>query len=100
MICVDGTGVTRAMARILDITEEKYLAPDKEETAFWQLSLFWRGFLFRAWHCEANKGVSSTTCKDLLSSRALVFTVVRFSKTILELIFRKGCPPVRVRIVS
>ena len=72
-------------------SREKYPAsPDKEETAFWQLSLFWRGFLFRCLALWANKGVSPATCKDLLSSLALVFIAAVFSKTIPELIFRKG----------
>ena len=56
---------------------EKYPAPspDKEEPRlFGNSACFGGAFYFVAWHCEANKGVSSATCKDLLSSLALVFT--------------------------
>ena len=80
-----------AMARILDITEKNiHHHPIKRNHGFLATQpVLARLFIFPAWHCGANKGVSSATCKDLLSSLALVFTT-RFSKTILELIFRKG----------
>ena len=46
MICVDGTRVTRAMARILDITEKNISHPIKRKRLFGSSACFGEAFYF------------------------------------------------------